>query len=278
MKTNTLLIDSNKQLETANEQLKYQDTIQKEFINTAAHELRTPIQPIIGLTDVLKFKTKDKDVTDLLDIISRNAKRLSRLSQDILDVAMIESKSLKLSKEQVNLNDLILDLVDDEREQILKSNNSNLKLFYESKVMEGKGEQQQQTQQNQIFLVEVDKGRISQVISNLLANAIKFTKANNDGKVLVTLEKTRKKNENNNTGEEKKQEEAIVSIKDIGSGIDPDIMPRLFTKFATKSDKGTGLGLYIAKSIIEAHGGRIWAENNSDGRGATFYFSIPLSK
>jgi signal transduction histidine kinase len=278
MKTNSLLTDSNKQLEIANEQLKNQDNMQKEFINIAAHELRTPIQPIIGLADVLRSRIKDKDQTEYLNIISRNAKRLRGLSQDILDAAMIESGSLKLTKEQVDLNDLLLHLIKDEREQLLRSTNSTIKLLYnKSKVNnDGLGEQQPQPQQNQI-LVEADKVRISQVISNLLRNAIKFSQVNEDGTIFVTLEKRRKKG-NGDIADAEKQEEAIVTIKDIGSGIDSDIMPRLFTKFATKSHQGTGLGLYISKSIIESHGGRIWAENNADEKGATFYFSIPLSK
>ena len=277
MKTNSLLTDSNKQLEIANEQLKNQGNLQKEFINIAAHELRTPIQPIIGLTDVLRSRIKDKDQTEYLNIISRNAKRLSGLSQDILDAAMIESGSLKLTKEQVDLNDLLLHLVKDEREQILRSANGTIKLLYDtSQVNNDVLEGEQQPRQNQI-LVQVDKVRISQVISNLLRNAIKSSQVNKDGTIFVTLEKRRKKG-NDDIGDAEKQEEAIVTVKDIGSGIDSDIMPRLFTKFATKSHQGTGLGLYISKNIIEAHGGRIWAENNADGKGATFYFSIPLSK
>jgi signal transduction histidine kinase len=273
MKTNALLTNSNKQLEVANEQLKYQDKIQKEFINTAAHELRTPIQPIIGLTDILKSKIIDKDQTEFLEIISRNAKRLSRLSQDILDVTMIESGLLKLNKEQVNLNDLILHIVEDEREQILKSNNSNLKIFYQEKVNEGEAKQQQ----NPIF-VTGDKGRIAQVISNLLSNAVKFTKDSDNGTIYISLDKRTKKEYYNTKVKQQQQEEAIVNVKDTGNGIHPDIMPRLFTKFATKSYQGTGLGLYISKNIIEAHGGKMWAENNTDGKGATFYFSLPLSK
>ena len=275
MKTNALLTNSNKQLEVANEQLKYQDKIQKEFINTAAHELRTPIQPIIGLTDVLKSKIIDKDQTEFLEIISRNAKRLSRLSQDILDVTMIESGLLKLNKEQVNLNDLILHIVEDEREQTLKSNNSNLKIFYQEKINEGEAKQQQ----NPIF-VTGEKGRIAQVISNLLSNAVKFTKDSDNGTIYISLDKRTKKEYYNTKVKQQQQqeEEAIVNVKDTGNGIHPDIMPRLFTKFATKSYQGTGLGLYISKNIIEAHGGKMWAENNTDGKGATFYFSLPLSK
>src|SRR5215831_7631050 len=111
----------------------------------------------------------------------------------------------------------------------------------------------------QDIIIHADKGRISQVISNLLTNAIKFTK---QGTIFVNVEK--------------KKNSVIVCVKDPGQGIDSSLLPRLFTKFASKSYKGTGLGLFISKSIIEAHGGKIWAENNIEGKGATFGFSLPL--
>ena len=110
------------------------------------------------------------------------------------------------------------------------------------------------------IIVWGDKGRISQVISNLLSNALKFT---TDGSIYIISEK--------------KDDHAIVSIKDTGTGIDSEVFPRLFSKFASKSFSGTGLGLFIAKSIIEAHGGKIWAKNNTGGNGATFTFSLPIS-
>jgi signal transduction histidine kinase len=118
------------------------------------------------------------------------------------------------------------------------------------------------------ILIQADKGRISQVISNLLSNAIKFTP---EGTILVSVEKDKSSNNNNN-------KTVIVSVKDSGQGIDSSLLPRLFTKFASKSEIGTGLGLFISKSIIEAHGGKIWGENNPDGRGATFSFSLPLEE
>ena len=122
----------------------------------------------------------------------------------------------------------------------------------------------------QDIFVEADKYRLRQVITNLLSNAIKFT---NEGTIFVTAEERKDSNSNNNG-----QEIAIISIKDTGTGIDPEILPKLFSKFASKSFQGTGLGLFISKSIIEAHGGKIWAENNPDGRGATFSFTLPLQK
>ena len=115
------------------------------------------------------------------------------------------------------------------------------------------------------IIVSADKNRLNQVISNLISNSIKFTQGE-----WRTISITTKK--------EQDSKAITISVKDTGKGIDPEIIPRLFTKFATKSDTGTGLGLFISKSIVEAHGGRIWAENNKDGKGATFYFSLPASK
>ncbi|MGB8934880.1 MAG: ATP-binding protein [Candidatus Nitrosopolaris sp.] len=233
------------------EQLKYQDIMQKEFINIAAHELKTPIQPILGITEVLRSQTKDVKQQELLDITIRNAKRLQRLSNDILDVSKIEGKSLELNKEDFNLNDVVINAMNDITlgRDFLK--NQNIKLSYNP----------------QDILIKADKGRISQVILNLLGNAIEFTA---EGTILISIQKYKISNNNNN-------KTIIVSVKDSGRGIDQSLLPRLFTKFASKSYKGTGLGLFISKGIIEAHGGKIWGENNPDGRGAKFSFSLPSS-
>ena len=236
-----------------NEELNRADEMQKEFINIAAHELRTPIQPILGLSEVLHDKIKDTKQIELIDAIIRNAKRLQRLTEDILDVSKIESQSLNLNKQQFNLNDVISNVVQDYPKQIENGNNSNsnVKLSYKP--------------EDKLVVVEADKARIVQVISNLLSNAVKFTKVKG---CTITI-----------TTEKKQNQEIIVKIKDTGTGIDPEILPRLFSKFASKSERGgTGLGLFIAKNIVEAHGGEIWAENNADRKGATFSFSLQLSE
>ena len=228
------------------EQLKIHDKMQQEFINVAAHELRTPIQPILGLADILRSKERDgAEEVEYLDVIIRNAKRLQGLTEDILDVTRIESKLLDLNKESFNLNDMILSAITDFNNEVAKIHkDTNLKLeFIDSK---------------ESIFIKADKGRINQVISNLLSNAIKFTKV---GSVTVAAVP----NDN----------EIVVSITDTGPGIDSEILPRLFTKFATKSTTGTGLGLFISKSIIEAHSGKIWGKNNPR-KGATFGFSLPL--
>ena len=268
---------ANEQLSSANEQLKIHDKAQQEFINVAAHELRTPIQPIIGLSDILLSKIKDNQSHQLLDAIIRNAKRLQRLSQDILDVTKIEGGSLRLNKEHFNLNEVISNVADDFSNQT-KNSNRNINLVYgfnKIPVKEAEKQQQQYQQQRKkkeqlltqdnAIVIEADKEKIIQVISNLLGNAIKFTKV---GTISIFTEKE----ENGHS------KEVIVSVKDSGEGIDPEILPKLFSKFVAKSYQGTGLGLFISKSIIEAHGGRIWAKNNADGKGATFSFTLPLNE
>ena len=256
------------ELRTANEELRIHDKVQKEFINIAAHELRTPIVPILNLSELLYSKVllysnvkgeqqeqEQEEQREMLEVILRNANRLLQLTEDILDVTRIESHTLKLRKERFNLNDAILDVIEDDRKQIT---NANVKVMYE--------------QENGITVVEADRRRLTQVISNLLNNAIKFTK---EGTVTVTT--TVKRKDNGDAGGE-----IVVAVKDTGTGIDHELMPRLFTKFATKSYQGTGLGLFISKSIIEAHGGKMWAENNNYGdhdikhKGATFYFTLPV--
>jgi signal transduction histidine kinase len=249
---NRLVKERTRELEIANEQLKNQEKMEKEFINIAAHELRTPIQPILGLSEVLRSKEEDEEKRRLVDIISRNAKRLQRLTQDILDVTRIESQLLRLNKEKFNLNGLVLSIIEEYKKETGDDNESNIKLLYNP------------TEDNNI-IVDADRYRITQIISNLMDNAIKsITKEGRGGTVSVNI----KKKESDSW--------VIIGIKDTGSGIDPEIMPRLFTKFTSKSFKGTGLGLFISKSIIEAHGGKIWAENNIDRKGATFSFSLPL--
>jgi two-component system, OmpR family, sensor histidine kinase VicK len=241
------------------EQLKIHGKMQEEFINVASHELRTPIQVILAFTELLEHHPEKKD--EMIQSIQRNALRLQRLAEDILDVTKIESKTLNLHKEKFNLSDLISTIIDDHRNNINKNDDGKdkVKLLY--------------TNEKGPFLVKADYARIIQSISNILNNAIKFTQEEKElgeegaGDIYITIEKKKKDNE----------QQVIVMMRDTGIGIDSDMLPRLFTKFATKSTKGTGLGLFISKSIIEAHGGTIWAENNKDGKGATFAFNLPCN-
>ncbi|HZD82205.1 MAG TPA: HAMP domain-containing sensor histidine kinase [Nitrososphaeraceae archaeon] len=251
-----------------NEQLQQSDRIKTEFINLAAHELRTPIMPIIGYAEMLEEELGEEDKKrESTAAIIRNAKRLQRLAESILDVTRIETNTLKVHKEQHNLNDLILNVLDDivinTKEEELRgghADNNRCKLLYKACEEE--------------IIIQADKTRLIQVIYNLLHNAIKFTK---EGTISILVEKKKDDENNNNNNKYSNKKEVIISVKDTGSGIDSEIFPRLFSKFASKSSQGTGLGLFISKSIIEDHGGKIWAENNADGKGATFSFSLPTT-
>ena len=256
------------------EQLKTHDKMQKEFINIASHEMKTPTQAILGYCTLIQRHPEKRE--EMLNAMSRNALRLQKLTNDILDVTRIESQTLSLNKEVINLNDLILSLIEDYKSQIQTEHSNVQILLYDGP----------KSRNDVPLLIEADRGRISQCISNLLSNAIKFSaKEGIDGhKGIVSIMVRKEEGERGvgGVGGERgpsQKEQATVSITNNGEGIHPEIIPRLFTKFATKSEGGgTGLGLYITKSIIEAHGGRIWAENNKDGKGATFIFTLPLSR
>ena len=232
------------------EKLEAHDRMQKEFINIAAHELRTPTQAILGYSELLQDDSGEH-TADMLKALTRNAYRLQRLITDILDIARIESGTLILEIESVNLTDLITTAIGDAKNQV-KISGKSIEISYFHKQI-------QDAQQKKDLIVDADKDRILQVLSNLLSNALKFTK---EGSIAVTTEKV--------------ENEVIVKVKDSGSGIDREIFPNLFERFVSKSEKGTGLGLFISKNIILAHGGRIWAENNPDGIGAMFAFSLPI--
>ena len=226
------------------EKLKVHDKMQKEFINVAAHELRTPVQPILGLSEVLLSKKGNiEDYFDLVSAINRNAKRLQHLTEDILDVTRIESHTLILHKEEVDVCEKISNVIDDIKDQI--NDPGKLRVVFNQP-------------KNPVY-VSADKTRLYQVIANLLNNAIKFTK---EGTISINVE-------------DKENSQVTISVKDTGAGISPEIAPRLFTKFVTTSDAGTGLGLYLSKSIVDAHGGKMWAQNNPEKVGATFGFTFP---
>jgi signal transduction histidine kinase len=239
------------ELETANERLKENDKLQKEFINIAAHELRTPIQPLLGMTDLIEntFSQGNGRVEltrDDFELLKRNAQRLERLSSALLQIARIESGSMQLNFEQFDISATIRDTITDAKSATIRQS-KNINIIYH--------------EPEPAIIVEADKTRLMQVVSILVTNAIKFT---NDGSVTLSAAKT-------DNGEE-----VLIKVIDTGSGIHAEIMPKLFTKFATKSESGTGIGLYIAKKIVEAHGGKIWAENNENRAGATFTLSLPI--
>jgi signal transduction histidine kinase len=344
------------------ERLKESEKIKDEFINTAAHELRTPIQPILGLTDIVRSRIVtldgssgriDRDgnktskraegVLLLLDVIIRNAKRLKQLTDNILDVTKIESHSFKLNKERFNIEQLIEETAEEQNitisDTIFTNKEIRILLTVSNKELEdntdfdtaatpvappainvrsptlaasnrveysistnkstGKRASGNTNTVLESFVVEADKTKISQVLSNLLRNAIssiRLKAGTEEGKIIVTVSRTDKNKQENNfrvadnnhdpSSSSDRSDEIIVSITDNGQGIPSDVAQNLFTKFVSGSDSGTGLGLYISKNIIEVHGGKIWANNNDiiasvDGigpiptSGATFSFSLP---
>jgi two-component system, OmpR family, sensor histidine kinase VicK len=233
------------------DQLEAHDRMQREFINIASHEMKTPTQAILGTSGLLNYYPERKE--ELIEIIQRNAKRLQTLIDNILDVTRIESQTLILNKEPFNIHELISSVIEDYKDRI---KGTNVRLVLKNN-----------NNSNPIF-VEADRDRIIQVLSNLLSNAIKFT---DQGEISINLFE-RQDNENH------ERKEVIVSVTDTGSGINSEIFSRLFSKFVSKSFQGTGLGLFICKSIIQAHGGRIWAEDSSMSEekiGATISFSLP---
>jgi signal transduction histidine kinase len=246
---NESLVESNMLLASANKQLEIHDRMQKEFINVAAHELRTPIMPILGEAELMEDKLNNsrnsaKVDKEQISAIIRNAKRLDRLAADILDVTRIEGKSLQLVKEHFNIDEILSQIVREAKRQVENDphRNNRVKIEYTPHQIE----------------INADKSRITQVISNLVNNAIKFTQ---EGTISIVCTQD--------------ENDVVVQVRDPGKGIDPEIHSRLFSKFASKSEQGTGLGLFISKSIVEAHGGRIWAHNNEGYHGATFAFTLP---
>ena len=264
----------NKELALAYQTIEKQNKIHIEFINIAAHELRTPIQPILGTAELLKNEIEEATYNDRQDrnnnngiqveqiksrieVIIRNAKRLKELASNILDVSRIESQLLALNKEQFNLEEVISSIISVYNE----SSQKEKKLLVE---LEG----------DRNIIVKADKDKIAQVISNLLNNAVKFTKDEPEGTISISSQRKDDDDDDNNN------DYVLVSVKDTGKGIDNKIFPRLFSKFITTTSKsstdGIGIGLFVSKAIVEAHGGKIWAENNSDGKGAAFAFSLPI--
>jgi len=244
------LDSANRNLSEAHEGLKVHDRLQREFVNVAAHELRTPVQPLLAAAEIMESQFGNKDKIEVskaeIEMIVRNAKRLERLSSDILAISRIESGALKINNENFSLSYIIAEAMKDARVRS-QIEPDMVSITYHP---------------DDIF-VEADREKIAEVVSNLLTNAIKFTQ---DGTITITTQK------------DLNNKMAIVTITDTGTGIDTSVLPKLFEKFVTKSENGTGIGLYISKKITEAHGGRIWGENRTDGiRGATFGFTLPLA-
>jgi signal transduction histidine kinase len=275
---NVELKKSNEQIRIQNEMLKESGKMQKEFINIAAHELRTPIQPILGLSDVLaSSKNNSAENRKVAEVIYRNAKKLQHLAEDILDVSKIESHTLNLKEEVFNINDVILNTISDFEDSSKKGLGDlfpTVKIIYKPK---------ERNNDYDPIMVKADRMRISQVLSNLLSNANKSI-IGTEGKsikfIYVDLKRVEASGQKippqSHHQQPSKEEVAVISIQDEGSGINSELSLKLYEKFATGTYGGTGLGLYISKSIIESHGGKLWFEDNRNGRGVTFYFTLPI--
>lgn len=263
-------------------QLVDQQTDQREFISIAAHELRAPIQPILGLAEVLKSRqeVQMEKQKELLSVIIRNAKRLKELTENILDITRIENKSLELQKEPLNVDEIIIGVLYDTLDETEPT--KNVRLVYsrnehkkfDSTLSPNSSELamlSQSAKQHPALSVNADRSRLTQVLTNLIGNAVKFS--DDGGTVTVSVsEGDRARPDMDKT----KSKVMLVRVVDTGRGIDPEITPRLFRKFASKSEKGMGLGLFISKNIIEAHGGEIWADDTKGEKGAIFSFTIPV--
>ena len=234
------------------------DRIGKDFFHMAAHELRNPIQPILGMAEVLQ-KEESLDPSpraaermQLLDAIVRNARKLERLTEEILDVARIEGGTLNLHKDKVDMIRLCMDAVEEYKHSPAKNNDASF-LF------------QNMTKSDRPTYVIGDSLRLTQVIYNLINNALKFTSG---GTITVRV--------NSPDSSRESSGKLQIDVIDQGAGISPEIQDHLFEKFSSTSLSGNGLGLFISKEIVQHHGGRIWAENNKDGKGATFSFTLPV--
>jgi signal transduction histidine kinase len=237
------------------EQLKQADILKTEFINIAAHELRTPTQTILGYCEMIDLFPEKKD--EYINPIKRNSERLYKLTNDILEVARIESNSLKLDTEKIEINETINETVKDFVNRPLSISNKDVKINFNP------------SNNKTPSFVYADKNRIQQVIFNLLDNAFKFTEK---GEIIVSIMEEEDDDDNDQYNDIK------IKIHDTGKGIDTELLSRLFEKFATKSERGTGLGLYISKNIVEAHGGKIWIEKTSNGKGTIFVFTLPTTR
>jgi len=248
----TEIYNARKQLEKANEQLREAQKLKEEFINIAAHELRTPIHPILNYSELAERNLIEPK--SALKIIKYQAERLTELANNILDASRIESGSTKYNMERQSINEIIAEVVNFCKfSRISNERQIDREVAIEARMADD-------------IELSVDRMRLTQALTNVVQNAIKFTV---QGKITIKT----------SLMAEKKLYE--ITVTDTGPGIPEDILPKLFGKFVTHAagdnvnKHGTGLGLFITKSIIEAHGGSIMAYNNENFKGAMFVIRLP---
>jgi signal transduction histidine kinase len=241
------------ELEQTAEKLAIIDQGQKEFIDIAAHEFRTPIQSVLGYSEFIRSSLVNFD--GYFDNLFKNARRLEKITNDLLDVSKIDSENFELSKTDFDLNEVLKKAVGNHERD---ASGKNVKIIFEPKKEDTRS-------------INADESKIGQVINNLLSNALDFTKNGTITIKVYDLSIQSDDKENHDT-----QESIAIEVKDTGSGINEEIMPRLFEKFSRRSDSGAGLGLYISKKIVDMHGGKFWAQNNKGAKGATFTFTLPI--
>lgn len=277
------LKDSNVKLESANKHIKIHDDMQKEFINMAAHELRNPVQSLIGFSEILKKlnsnnqNEKEKNqYKDPVEAIIRSTRRLKRLVDIIFDVAQMDNNLLILNKEKINFKEFVQEIINKYHCQIQskKSGKTSSKVGQSNSQIKNVNHDlgleiefvcsDNNNNLTEPIIIDGDRFYLAQVITNLIDNAFEFT--HDESVVKIRLERN------------EKDSNLLFTISDNGYGIHPDVLPFLFTKYVKKSKGGAGLSLYISKKIIEAHGGSIWAKNKKEMKGATFGFVLPLDK
>lgn len=246
-----------KKSEMAITQLKIQEKLQKEFVHNFANGLRNPLQPILGFSEILLEKKGDfNKYSDIIEIINACAQKLAKHVNNMIDITEIENDTFMLNKENFDLVKLIREITEQLKKNILSNSKKNFNIF--TNVSD--------------LIIYADKNRIKFTIENVIANAIDIPDAKN---IKIFVEKTSSSSRQN---ENKNECDVTVTIIDDGTGIDRMILPSLFSKFVADSRDGLGLGLYLAKNIINRHGGEMWAENNKNGKGATIRLSLPVSE
>jgi signal transduction histidine kinase len=241
-------------LEFANDRLKELDQLKSEFVSLATHQIRAPLTSIKGYISLIQegdYGPVSTQVNDALNIIQQSTNNLVTIVGDFLDVSRIEQGRMKYDFKNFNIQELVNQVMTEQKPNVEKM---GLKLNYSFEP-------------GQNYSIFADMGKIKQIVGNIIDNSIKYTP---QGHVDVALSKP-------NSGK------FLIKIADTGVGINPKVMPKLFQKFSRAENAndvnimGTGLGLYVAKQMIEAHHGRVWAESEGDGKGSQFYIELPVT-